>query len=56
MQYFINRHKKLTDLITHYRRELIFKAFTSKVTPESNLAEVIHAAWKNRDKMGVSFT
>lgn len=35
-------------------RELVFTAYTSKVTPESNLAWVIHAGWKNRDKMGES--
>ena len=52
MQAFINKNKKLADLQHWFnwwdnRRELIFKAFTSKVTPESNLAEVIHADWKN---------
>lgn len=35
-------------------RELVFTAYTSKVTPESNLARVIHAGWKNRGKMGQS--
>ena len=38
----------------HDRRELIFLAFTSKTAPSINLAEVIHAGWKNRDRMGVS--
>ena len=38
----------------HDRRELIFRAFTSKTAPSINLAEVIHAGWKNRDRMGVS--
>ena len=59
MQDFVNKDKKLADLQHWFnwwdnRRELIFKAFTSKITPESNLARVIHAGWKNRDKMGES--
>ena len=33
---------------------ILFLAFTSFNAPQSNLAEVIHAGWKNRDKMGVS--
>ena len=36
------------------RKEFAFRAFTSFNAPQSNLAEVIHAGWKNRDKMGVS--
>ena len=59
MQDFINKGEKLSDLkywfnCWYNRRELIFKAVTSKVTPESNLAEIIHAGWKSRDKIGVS--
>ena len=59
MQDFIDKGEKLVDLQHWFnwwdnRRELIFKAFTSKVTPESYLAEVIHAGCKKRDKMGVS--
>ena len=59
MQDFVNKDKKLADLQHWFnwwdnRRELIFKAFTSKIAPESNLARVIHAGWKNRDKMGES--
>ena len=38
----------------HDRRDLIFRAFTLKESPHSNLAEVIHAGWKHRDRMGVS--
>ena len=36
------------------RREYIFRSFTVKSAPCSNLAEVVHAGWKNRDRMGVS--
>ena len=36
------------------RKEFAFRAFTSFNAPQSNLPEVIHAEWKNRDKMGVS--
>ena len=36
------------------RKEFTFWAFTSFNAAQSNLAEVIHAGWKNRDKMGVS--
>ena len=36
------------------RKEFAFRAFTSFNAPQSNLAEVIHAGWKNRDKIGVS--
>ena len=38
----------------HSRREFIFRAFTSKTAPNSNLAEVVHPGWKHRDRMGVS--
>ena len=59
MQDFINKSEKPADLQDWFnwwdnRGELIFKTVTSKVTPESNLAEVIHAGWKNRNKVGVS--
>ena len=30
------------------------KAFTRFDAPQSNLAEVLHAGWKHRDKTGVS--
>ena len=35
-------------------KEKIFHAFTRFEAPQSNLAEVLHAGWKHRDKMGVS--
>ena len=35
------------------RKEFIFHSFTSKEAPSSNLAEVIHAGWKHRERMGV---
>ena len=36
------------------RKEKILLAFTRFEAPQSNLAEVLHAGWKHRDKMGVS--
>ena len=38
----------------HERRAFIFRPFAKLITPRSNLAEVVHASWKNRDKMGVT--
>ena len=38
----------------HERRNLIFRAFTSHAAPRSNQAEVVHASWKNRDRMGMT--
>ena len=35
------------------RKEFIFCSFASKEALFSNLAEVIHAGWKHRDRMGV---
>ena len=31
-----------------------FRAFVRLIAPRSNLAEVVHASWKNRDRMGVA--
>ena len=47
---------KLKDWIQWWdvRKEKIFHAFTRFDAPQSNLAEVLHAGWKHRDKMGVS--
>ena len=47
---------KLKDWIQWWdvRKEKIFHAFTHFDAPQSNLAEVLHAGWKHRDKMGVS--
>ena len=36
------------------RKHLIFRAFTGYSMPKCNQAEVIHAGWVNRDRMGVS--
>ena len=38
----------------HDRRHFIFRAFTRNMLPRSNLAEVIHASWTNRDARGLS--
>ena len=38
----------------HDRGKLIFSAFTLKESPSNNLAEVIHAGWKNQNRMGIS--
>lgn len=38
----------------HERHDLIFRAFTSKESLNSNPAEFLHARWKHRDRMGVS--
>ena len=38
----------------HERGAFIFRAFARLIAPRSNLAEVVHASWKNRDKMGVT--
>ena len=59
LQMFLNNEAPYVDVSSwlewwHSRRDLIFRAFTSKEAPSSNLAEVIHAGWKNRDWMGVS--
>ena len=35
------------------RRAFIFCAFARLIAPRSNLAKVVHASWKNRDKTGV---
>ena len=35
------------------RKEKFFSAFTRFGTPQSNLAEVLHAGWNHSDKMGV---
>ena len=35
------------------RKEFIFCSFTSKEARSSNLAEIIHAGWKHRERMGV---
>ncbi|XP_066927735.1 uncharacterized protein [Clytia hemisphaerica] len=36
------------------RKENVFRAFTSFGAPQSNLAEVVHAGYKHRDRMGVN--
>jgi hypothetical protein len=36
------------------RKDFIFRAFTTFNAPQCNQAEVVHAGWKHRDKMGVS--
>lgn len=38
----------------HDRRQYIFRAFTTVSAPRSNLAEVVHASWTNRDSTGLS--
>jgi len=38
----------------HNRRFNIFRAFTGQDCPRSNLAEVVHASWTNRDESGLS--
>lgn len=38
----------------HERRHVIFRAFTGYAKPRANQAEVIHAGWIHRDRMGVS--
>ena len=47
---------KLKDWIQWWdvRKEKIFHAFTHFDAPQSNLADVLHAGWKHRDKIGVS--
>ena len=47
---------KMKDWIQcwNVRKEKIFHAVTSFDALQSNLAEVLHASWKHRDKMRVS--
>ena len=54
---FISFNEKSKELLGwlnwwHERRAFIFRAFARLIAPRSNLAEVVHASWKNRDKMG----
>ena len=51
-----NKSENIRDWIEWWdtRKEFAFGAFTSFNAPQSNHAEVIHAGWKNRDKMGIS--
>ena len=55
-KFFLNNEAPSVDVSTwldwcHDRRKFIFRAFTLKEFPSSNLAEVIHAGWKNRDRI-----
>lgn len=58
LQSFANDHPniKIDNWIVWWnsRKENIFRAFTSSQAPRSNLAEVVHAGWKHRDRMGIS--
>ena len=51
-----NNAESIRDWIEWWdaRKEFAFRAFTSFNAPQGNLPEVIHAEWKNRDKIGVS--
>ena len=51
-----NNAESIRDWIEWWdaRKEFAFLALTSFNAPQSNLAEVVHARWKNRDKIGVS--
>ena len=56
---FISFNEKSKELLGwlnwwHERRAFIFRAFARLIAPRSNLAEVVHASWKNRNKMGVT--
>ena len=56
---FISFNKKSKELFVwlnwwHERRVFIFRTFVRLTAPRYNLAEVVHASWQNRDKMGVT--
>ena len=54
--FFNEKSKELLGWLNwwHGRRAFIFRAFARLIARQSNLAEVVHASWKNRDKMGVT--
>ena len=56
---FISSKSELLTLLDwlqwwNERKEFIFRAFTSVDAPNSNLAEVIHAGWKNSNEINLS--
>ena len=56
---FISSKKETLSLLSwlewwNTRKGFIFRAFTSIESPNSNLAEVVHAHWKNTDEIRLS--
>ena len=59
LKLFLNNELPSVDVSSwldwsHDRRELILCIFNLKESPRSNLADVIHAGWKNWDRMHIS--